>query len=329
MYLNKDLLIYLVMKFFETKFEEYIQSSKKNNLHPELESLTKDIENIYNLDNNNLIIYGPAGVGKYTQSLNIIEKFSQSKLKYERKINITTLKNKIYNIKISDIHFEVDMELLGCNARVLWNDIFKAIIDILSTRQLHKGIVLCKNFHKIHNELLDIFYSYMQSLNHKNISISYILLTESISFIPDTIREKCFVLPIKKPTKTNLKLCFPKKNIDKNITNLKSLQSNDHSYVDFSHSINKNLINFIKNKDVINLEFRNEIYDIFIYHLDLYKYIWNILEYFINTKQINNEKLYKINKFLFKFLKYYNNNYRPIYHLERFFNYLTSIIYEF
>ena len=42
--------------------------------------------------------------------------------------NIPTLKNKIYTIKISDIHFEIDMELLGCNAKILWNDIFKSIL---------------------------------------------------------------------------------------------------------------------------------------------------------------------------------------------------------
>ena len=57
--------------------------------------------------------------------INIIKEFSQSNLKYERKINITTLKNKLYIIKISDIHFEIDMDLLGCNAKLLWNDIFK------------------------------------------------------------------------------------------------------------------------------------------------------------------------------------------------------------
>ena len=49
------------------------------------------------------------------------------------------------------------MDLLGCNARLLWNNIYKAILDILSSRTGHSGIIVCKNFHKIHNELLDIF----------------------------------------------------------------------------------------------------------------------------------------------------------------------------
>ena len=316
------------MKFFETKFEEYLQSLHKNNLHPELDYFIKDISNNYNLDNNNLILYGPPGLGKYTQSLNIIEKFSSSKLRYERKINIPTLKNKIYTIKISDIHFEIDMDLLGCNAKILWNDIFKSILDIISSRQLHKGIILCKNFHKIHNELLDIFYSYMQTLNYTDISISYILLTESISFIPETIKNKCFILPIKTPTKTTLKKCFSLNNVNKEVINLKSLHFNNEIVTDYSTAIFENIKNMIIRKEVVNLDLRNELYDIFIYHLDLYKYILNIIGYFISIKKIDNEKLSKIVIFLFQFLKYYNNNYRPIYHLERFIIYLTRVIHE-
>ena len=79
-------------------------------------------------------------------------------------------KEKNYIFKISDIHFEIDMDLLGCNARILWNEIYKSIVDIVKTRPSHKGIILCKNFNKIHNELLDTFYSYMQTLEDNTIS---------------------------------------------------------------------------------------------------------------------------------------------------------------
>ena len=33
----------------------------------------------------NLIIYGGSGVGKYTQMINIVKKYSLSELKYEKK----------------------------------------------------------------------------------------------------------------------------------------------------------------------------------------------------------------------------------------------------
>ena len=142
------------MKFFETKFEDYINSCAKKNLHPELEKLSNIKKEI--LFNNNIILYGPSGVGKYTQMLNYIKNFSPSKLKYERKMTINTNKKYHYTFKISDIHFEIDMDLLGCNARLLWNEIYKAILDILSSRSSHEGIIVCKNFHKIHNELVKI-----------------------------------------------------------------------------------------------------------------------------------------------------------------------------
>ena len=60
------------MKYYETHFEDYIQSSKLNNLHPENEDIINQFPS--HIDNfKNLIIYGPSGIGKYTQSLNIIQ----------------------------------------------------------------------------------------------------------------------------------------------------------------------------------------------------------------------------------------------------------------
>ena len=144
------------MKFLETNFVDYIQKCDKQNLHHELKPMLKlfNNENIYQ---SNIILYGPSGVGKYTQALNLIKKFSSTGLKYERKINFQFSKKLEYIFKVSDIHFEIDMELLGCQAKILWNDIYHRILDIISTRSQHTGIILCKNFHKIHSELLDNF----------------------------------------------------------------------------------------------------------------------------------------------------------------------------
>jgi len=67
-----------------------------------------------------LILYGPAGVGKYTQMLQIIKAYSSSQLKVEKRLTINT--STTFYIKMSDIHYEVDMDLLVCNAKVLWDD---------------------------------------------------------------------------------------------------------------------------------------------------------------------------------------------------------------
>jgi len=261
--------------------------------------------------------------------LNIIKKFSPSGLKYERKLNIETVKNKIYFIKISDIHYEIDMELLGCNAKNLWNEIFKSIVDILSAKPCHSGIILCKNFHTIHNELLDIFYSYMQSLNYKNIKISFILLTEHVSFIPENILNKSMILPITRPKKSQYKKIFGSKiNCNNDINNIKTARNND-KLIDPNEIIVAKIVSFIKDKRVVDLDIRNTLYNILIYQLDIYVCIWDIITSLIEDNIINDySKLEKITELFNEFLKLYNNNYRPIYHLERFFLNLIIIVHD-
>ena len=191
------------MKFLETHFEDYVKSVELHNLHPSLKKNFPDkIENMQNM-----ILYGPAGVGKYSQALYGIQKYSTSELKYERKLNIEHSRG-LYNIKISDIHFEIDMSLLGCNAKILWNSIYMNILDIVSTRPERTAIVLCKNFHKIHSELLDVFYSYMQSLSHKNVHLVYILMTEHVGFIPFNIINRSIIVSLRRPTRSAYEKCI-------------------------------------------------------------------------------------------------------------------------
>ena len=132
------------MKFYESHFEEYIVSNQKINLHPKLESvfLKNFPESIQQLKN--VIFYGPSGVGKYTQVLRSIKKYSPSELKYEKKLSIVFNK-QVYYFKISDIHYEIDMSILGCNSKLLWHDIYQQIIDIISAKPEKNGIIVCKN----------------------------------------------------------------------------------------------------------------------------------------------------------------------------------------
>ena len=76
------------MKFLETHFEDYIISSQTKNLHPKLEQIFKKFPNNIHLLKN-IIFYGPSGVGKYTQMLKSIKKYSPSELKYEKKITVS------------------------------------------------------------------------------------------------------------------------------------------------------------------------------------------------------------------------------------------------
>jgi hypothetical protein len=244
------------MKYYETNYEEYLSSYENYNIHPELLDIkSKFPKNISEF--HNLIVYGASGVGKYTQVLTILQPYSPSKLKYDKKISVTyekqekktktpsktnmssfsSIKEKVkekekesnnntkkktldvipikktekkqeYIYRISDIHYEIDMATLGCNSKLLWHDLFFQINDIISV-SFHSqdktdkvGIIVCKNFHAIHNELLDIFYSYMRHPLHPfHIQIKFILLTEHVSFIPNNIVNACKTISISRPSK--------------------------------------------------------------------------------------------------------------------------------
>ena len=212
------------MKFLETHFEEYISTTNKHNLHPKLQKTINKFPST--LDKlGNLIFYGPSGVGKYSQMLNAIKKYSHSELKYEKKLSIVFNK-QAYFFKISDIHYEVDMSLLGCNSKLLWHDIYQQIVDIISAKNEKSGIIVCKEFHNIHSELLENFYSYMQENNSSAISIKFVILTEEISFIPDSILNCCETIHLARPTKISyMKVSNEKLPTDikvENITNIKN-----------------------------------------------------------------------------------------------------------
>lgn len=321
------------MKFYENHFEEYITTMQKENLHPKLDkTFNKFPKSIQNLKN--VIFYGPSGIGKYSQMLRSIKKYSPSELKYEKKISITYNKQQ-YFFKISDIHYEIDMSLLGCNSKLLWHEIYQQIIDIISAKVDKSGIIVCKYFNEIHSELLDNFYSYMQQNNASSIDLKYIIITEELSFIPDNILNCCEVINISRPTKTIYNKCLKHKLQNnlllENITNIKNLHEPNEIMVMQNYKIICDKI--IETINCINelnfFKFRDMLYDILIYNLDITDCIWYILSTLITENKI---KVHHLSKILIKtyfFFQYYNNNYRPIYHLENYMFYLTSIIHNY
>jgi hypothetical protein len=320
------------MKFLESHFEEYVNEVNKMNLHPKLEKCYVRFPDT--LDKlGNLIFYGPSGVGKYSQMLHAIKKYSPTELKYEKKLSLTYDK-KQYFFKISDIHYEIDMSLLGCNSKLLWHDIYQQIVDILSAKQNKIGIIVCKDFHNIHSELLENFYSYMQDNNSLLVSIKYILLTEEISFIPDSIINCCEIMNIQRPTRVAYTKCSKQKipndlKID-NIINIKYLHTGIHELM-CTHKIicDKIIKEMININELKFLKFRDLLYDIFIYNLDITDCIWYILKNLTTINKIKKKHMSDILLKTYKFLKYYNNNYRPIYHLESYLFYLIGVIHDF
>ena len=321
-----------IMKFYETHFEEYIVANQRKNLHPKIEKIYSKFPKTIS-EFKNLIFYGPSGVGKYTQMLKSIKKYSPSELKYEKKISVSYNKQQYY-FKISDIHYEVDMSLLGCNSKLLWHEIYQQIIDIVSAKTDKYGIIVCKYFNEIHNELLENFYSYMQKNNAISIDLKFILITEELSFIPDNILNCCEVIHIGRPTKTVYNNCFNNKINNKikieSITNIKNMNFHNEDLM-APHKIicNKIIDNIIHINDTKFIKFRDILYDIFIYNLNIIECVWYILSILAEKKHIKIEHLSNVLIKTYCFFQYYNNNYRPIYHLENYLFYLTKIVHNY
>ena len=314
------------MKFLETHFEEYINI--KENLHPKMNKIFAKFPKKL-IDLKNIIFYGPPGTGKYTQMLKSIRQYSPSELKYEKKISLTYNKQPFF-LKISDIHYEIDMSLLGCNSKLLWHEIYLQIIDIISAKIDKSGIILCKNFQEIHSELLENFYSYMQQ-NTIIVDLKYILITDSVSFIPDSILNCCETIHISRPSKTIYNKCLNHKLsndiILSTINNIKGVSIQliePHKFI-----CNKIIDAMININDLKMLKFRDLLYDMFIYNLNINDCIWYIL---INLNKQNTIIMKDLSPILvntFLFFQYYNNNYRPIYHLEKYLYYIISIMHNY
>jgi hypothetical protein len=336
------------MKFFESHYDEYVREVERLSLQPSVKKIMSSFPtDITELPN--IIFYGPSGVGKYSHALYMISKYSPSRMKYEKRMAVSYNKDTFF-IKISDVHFEVDMALLGCNSKHIWNEIYNQINDIVSSRGSTTAFIMCKNFQKIHSELLETFYSYMHNDN-EFISLKFIIVTDHVSFIPDNVIQRCKMIPFKRPTMNAYNKCLfgetssadayqvikktpiritSKFDLDK-ITNIKALKANISELIVPHENICNSLIDIILSPSS-HLKFdalRDILYDLLIYDINIQECVWFIIEKLIKTGALQPEYMDDIMIKMFVFFQYFNNNYRPIYHLENFILVLICKIHGF
>ena len=65
-----------------------------------------------------------------------------------------------------------------------------------------------------------------------------------------------------------------------------------------------------------------------IYNINIFECIWYILTELIRMKKIKKGSLNAIFNKSYYFLLYYNNNYRPIYHVEKYLLNIANIIHK-
>jgi hypothetical protein len=352
------------MTSLKKNYCEIINDNSVYSFNKELLAIINDENtNVSKFDKfSNYIFYGPPCSYKYKSALKLIQYFSPSNLKYEKKLYISVPKTEFY-IKISDIHYEIDIENFIYNSKSLWNDIYNIIYNSVASSDVKKGYIVLRNFDKINCDLLDLLYNYMQKELFSSILIRFIIITECISFIPDKIINVSKILYFSKLTKKNIyalsnkanKLFFKSQSLEYktvedsiagknnditlesesilykvNNPNIYSILdiSNNINYIEHHKSICETYITTLTSNNYNIRNIRTLLYDILIYNLSCQECFFYIIQNLILRKIINVNTICDLIIHSLIFFKNYNNNYRPIFHLESFTLYLIELANE-
>lgn len=272
------------------QFDSHIQEIKRVNFHPKLSCLKVNQQK-------HMLLYGPPRSGKYSQALWYLHSQSPSELKYERRMTVTCDKEQ-HHIRVSDIHYEVDMDMLS---KTMWHELYVNICHSISAKQSKWGVIMCYNFQETNAELMDVFYSYIQHNCTEPIHVTFIIITCDMCVVPDAVVDICQLVRIprpsvhRKPDKLHYALC---------------------------NTIVNQLTNTSLHKPFPFAELREQLYQLSVYQLHLPTCIWYIIE----KLQFTDKQLESVMEHVLSFFKLYNNNCHPIYHLERLiFNMLETL----
>lgn len=321
------------MSLHEILFCDYLQNIDDNNLHPELKQLWKKYSHFF-LENpkrvKHLLVHGPKGIGKYTQVLYFLKQLSPSKLMYDRKLTIPNQKQD-YIIRISDIHCELDFGILACNAKTNWSELYQHILDLANSSLNKIQFVVCLNIWAIHPELLDVLYFYMR--HNYNISLSFIIISHSISFLSREIYNICEYIWIKRPSRSKYQSIVSgnMKEIEiDNILNMSRYNRHLKIHTNYFQPLCEPIISFILEPSKSKLfDLRDKIYNLSILQIDMNEALLYILnQIYIIKPNISNHIKMKITFNLIDFYEKFYNNYRSIYHLESILINVTKILHE-
>lgn len=243
-------------------------------------------------DDKNIIVYGKNVMKNYVFTLQALKPLSKSKLKYSRRIVINHNGEDIL-FNISDIHFEVDFTLLGVNQYNIFLTLFHHIKEnlIFDKKVFY---IICLNYQDIKMELMNIFYSFM---NEKK--IRFIILTTEISFICDKIFKSSMIKKIKGET---------------------------HHVNETQKKQIKILVDLINQKNSVSLfELREHLYTFLTLNYKIHECFAEIIFNLIEKQYICEKNIHLVLKKYNDFTEKYNNNYRPIYHLESFILFLINL----
>ena len=105
--------------------------------------------------------------------------------------------------------------------------------------------------------------------------------------------------------------------------------TSETKFLDSEENIVDKLFTVINDYKSLSIKtLRNDIYDIFTYNLCMKKCIKKLIFRILNEMDLSLNKIKEIFLETNNFYKLYNNNYRPIYHIENLILTFVKIIHE-
>ena len=299
------------------RFDEYLRvRASQPALHPEIGAMIGGLDGP-----RNLIVYGRGSIGKYYLAMDMIRAFSPLDLHYEKMMPIQYNK-KTYNVRISDVHFEIDMQMLGTNSRLIWQNIFAAVLDIVEAAmtKARARFIMLKNFQDVSSEMYELLLCYIGDRITKPANIYYVVITEGVSFIHNELLEKFTVVQVPVPSEGAL-ACM-NEGAAAGVWRRPSAAEARYAHEDLIFgSLARCVDGFAADRCVA---LRNIIYDVLIYNIPPAKVLFRLMRHMMAGKAAA-----RVDRAFFRLphmMAEYNNNYRPIIHLERIIIYFVDVL---
>lgn len=268
-------------------------------------------------------------------------------ISHEHVIPIETSKF-VYNMRISDAHYDVDIMVLGCNHKQLWDEIFVKIYDIVRAKPVgsRRGLVVVRGFQHVHQDLHDVFYGYIQRMRHDtSVDISFIIQTTCISFIHTNILDSCEHLNVKRILDddrmspiSKIAIYTPPSPLRKSLSSSKMKElvesetpSNIYGIIHVKtcdELVNVVLTDYSVQTDLSMIfEVRSKLYDMMVLCLDPHMCMWKVMRAVIEAVDSTDQDVFTMIDAYTRCFSGFNTNYRPIYHLERFIICMIRIVH--
>lgn len=241
------------------------------------------------------VLYGKNPMESYVYCLKQLETLSPSALKYSRKTMIEHQGQELA-FSMSDVHVEVDFAILGVNEYTIFFELFRHISEnVVLNHKNRRLYIVCLHFDNIKKELMDVFYNFLDQQN-----IVFVFLVKHISYVHPYILKRAAVKKIKSNVLTK--------------------------YDDrFTSRIDAMIPHIVENNEWSLFQWREKLYELLILNDNIHDCFAYLIQCLVENGYLKIDQMDSFFSHYADIMEKYNNNYRTIYHLERFIVYIRNL----